>query len=148
MADSLTTEQIYELREAFDLLDRDGDGKVDVNDLAAAFRSLGHAASPADLQAMITEVDADGKNAIDFPEFLALMTRQARPSEIEDELRASFKHFAHDGEFITPGELRSLLISLGLDSSASVVRSLVSQGDRDRDGRISWDEFRAVALGE
>jgi Ca2+-binding EF-hand superfamily protein len=79
----VTTEQISEFREALDLLDRGGDGTVDVNDLAAAFRSLCRAASPADLHAMPAEVDAGGKNAIGFRESLALMARRARPREIE-----------------------------------------------------------------
>jgi calmodulin len=149
MAESISAEQLHDFREAFDLLDRNGDGVVTVDDLGAALHSLGHSTPIADLEAMIREVDADGSDNIDFTEFLALMLRQIRPSEVEEELKESFKVFDRNGDgFITAPELRSLLISLGLESSPSAIRSLINQGDRDRDGKISFDEFRAIALGE
>ena len=42
MADSLSDEQISELKEAFDLYDLSGDGTVDGRDLKDLLKSLGH----------------------------------------------------------------------------------------------------------
>lgn len=49
-----------EYRDAFDLFDRDGNGKVSSDELGALMRSLG--ANPKDehLQELINEVDYDG----------------------------------------------------------------------------------------
>jgi calmodulin len=149
MLDLPSAQQIEEFRQAFDIIDRGGDGLVDVEDLAAVMRAIGGAPSHAELQDMIGEVDADGKGKIDFTEFLALMSRQMRQSDIEDELRQTFRAFHREPDgAITAQELRRLLAALGLDASAQAVRAMIAEADRDRDGRISFEEFRALALGK
>jgi calmodulin len=149
MVDTLSAEQIQEFRQAFDIMDRNGDGVLTVDDLASVMRAIGQSPTHAELQDMIREVDADGNDQIDFTEFLALMSRQMRQSDIEDELREAFRVFDKDSDgFITPQELRSLLISLGLDSSADVIRRMINEADRNRDGKIDYSEFRALALGK
>jgi calmodulin len=149
MAETLSADQIQEFRQAFDIMDRNGDGVITVDDLATVMRAIGQAPNHSELQDMIREVDADGKDAIDFPEFLALMSRQMRQSDIEEELKQTFRVFDRDGDgFIVAADLRTLLISLGLDSSAQVIRAMIAEADRDRDGKISFNEFRALALGK
>lgn len=149
MVETLTADQIQEFRQAFDIIDRNGDGVITVDDLAAVMRAIGQSPTANELQDMIREVDADGNDTIDFTEFLALMSRQMRQSDIEDELREAFRVFDRDTDgFITPNELRSLLISLGLDSSAEVVRRMINEADKNRDGKIDYAEFRALALGK
>ena len=77
------------------------------------------------------------------------MSRQMRQSDIEDELREAFRVFDRDGDnFITATELRSLLISLGLDSSPEIIRRMIGEADRNHDGKIDFAEFRALALGK
>jgi calmodulin len=149
MVDSLSAEQIQEFRQAFDIMDRNGDGVITVDDLATVMRAIGQSPTHGELEDMIREVDADGNDNIDFTEFLALMSRQMRQSDIEEELRETFRVFDRDNDgFITPQELRTLLISLGLDSSAQVIRSMIAEADRNRDGKIDFSEFRALALGK
>jgi calmodulin len=149
MVDTLSAEQIQEFRQAFDIIDRNGDGAITVDDLATVMRAIGQSPTHNELQDMIREVDADGNDQIDFTEFLALMSRQMRQQDIEDELREAFRVFDRDGDgFITPQELRTLLISLGLDASAQVLRAMINEADRNRDGKIDYTEFRALALGK
>ena len=52
---------ISELREAFALFDKDGDGSITTAELATVMRSLGQNPTEADLKQMIKEVDIDGK---------------------------------------------------------------------------------------
>jgi calmodulin len=149
MVETLSAEQIQEFRQAFDIMDRNVDGVITVDDLATVMRAIGQSPTHSELQDMIREVDADGNENIDFTEFLALMSRQMRQSDIEEELRETFRVFDRDGDgFVTPQELRTLLISLGLDSSAQVIRSMIGEADADRDGKINFAEFRALALGK
>lgn len=42
---------------------------------------------------MLKEVDADGSGAIDFDEFLALMSKSASDQFVEDQLHAAFNDF-------------------------------------------------------
>jgi Ca2+-binding EF-hand superfamily protein len=149
MVETLSAEQIQEFRQAFDIMDRNGDGVITVDDLATVMRAIGQSPNHQELQDMIREVDADGNDNIDFTEFLALMSRQMRQSDIEEELKETFRVFDRDNDgFITPQELRTLLISLGLDSSAQVIRAMIAEADRNRDGKIDFAEFRALALGK
>ena len=63
-ADQLTEEQIAEFKEAFSLFDKDGDGTITTKELGTVMRSLGQNPTEAELQDMINEVDADGKNRL------------------------------------------------------------------------------------
>uniref|UniRef100_A0A8C5XQH6 EF-hand domain-containing protein n=1 Tax=Microcebus murinus TaxID=30608 RepID=A0A8C5XQH6_MICMU len=60
VADQLTEEQIAEFKEAFSLLDKDGDGTITTKELGTVMRSLGQNPTEAQLQDLINEVDADG----------------------------------------------------------------------------------------
>jgi calmodulin len=148
MVDTLSAEQIQEFRQAFDIMDRDGNGAITVEDLGKVMRAFNQSANHSELQDMIREVDADGNDEVDFTEFLALMSRQMRQSDIEEELRQTFAIIDRDKDnFVNAQDLRRLLIDLGLDASAQVIRSMITEADRDRDGKISFDEFRLLALG-
>ena len=52
---------LAELRDAFNLFDIDGDGKITTEELGTVMRSLGMNPSDSDLQEMIAEVDIDGE---------------------------------------------------------------------------------------
>ena len=73
-ADQLTEEQIAEFKEAFSLFDKDGDGTITTKELGTVMRSLGQNPTEAELQDMINEVDADGKQV-----FLLLHARKKTP---------------------------------------------------------------------
>jgi hypothetical protein len=55
-SDTLTDEQIDDFKEAFGLLDKDGDGTITTKELGPVMRSLGHNPTDAELQDMINEV--------------------------------------------------------------------------------------------
>ena len=145
----INAEQIQELRQAFDLMDRDADGIINISDLATVMNSLGQPLETNEIENMIKEADTGSKGGIDFLEFLALMSRQMRQSDVESELRESFRVIDREGDgFITPQNLKFILISLGLDSSPQTVRRMISEIDRNRNGKISFSEFKAIALGQ
>lgn len=55
-------ELFSEFKEAFSLFDKDGDGTITTKELGTVMRALGQNPTEAELQDMINEVDADGKN--------------------------------------------------------------------------------------
>lgn len=55
-----------EFKEAFSLFDKDGDGTITTKELGTVMRSLGQNPTEAELQDMINEVDADGRQNISF----------------------------------------------------------------------------------
>ena len=79
----MTDEQIAEFKEAFSLFDKNGDGKITTTELSTVMRSLGLNPTQAELQSMINEVDVDGNGTVDFPEFLSLMAREMKDTDID-----------------------------------------------------------------
>lgn len=53
-------------------------GCITTKELGTVMRSLGQNPTEAELQDMISEVDADQNGTIDFPEFLNLMARKMK----------------------------------------------------------------------
>ena len=46
---------------------------------------------------MVNEVDSDGDGTVDFPEFLVMMEREMKKTDVEEELGVAFRVFDKDG---------------------------------------------------
>ena len=93
MADQLTEEQTAEFREAFALFDKDGDGTISTKELGTVMNSLGQKPRAAELETMINEVDIDGNGEIDFEEFLTMMAKKLKETDLEEDIREAFRVF-------------------------------------------------------
>ena len=71
----LTEDEIEEIREAFNLFDTDGSGKIDPKELRAAMQSLGFENKNPTIYQMIAELE-DLDREIDFEEFLDAITNK------------------------------------------------------------------------
>nr|P15159.1 RecName: Full=Troponin C [Tachypleus tridentatus]prf//1508214A troponin C [Tachypleus tridentatus] len=63
-----------ELREAFRLYDKQGQGFINVSDLRDILRALDDKLTEDELDEMIAEIDTDGSGTVDFDEFMEMMT--------------------------------------------------------------------------
>ncbi|CAG7724381.1 unnamed protein product [Allacma fusca] len=63
-----------ELKEAFRLYDKAGNGYIPTTCLREILRELDDQLSNADLDGMIEEIDGDGSGTVDFDEFMEMMT--------------------------------------------------------------------------
>jgi len=63
-----------ELREAFRMYDKEGNGYINVRDLREILRALDDNLTEDELDEMITEIDTDGSGTVDFDEFMEMMT--------------------------------------------------------------------------
>ncbi|OIT31282.1 PREDICTED: calcium-binding protein CML24-like [Nicotiana attenuata] len=64
-----------ELREAFDLYDKDKNGKITAAELHSVMKNLGEKCSLKDCRRMISSVDVDGDGCVNFEEFKKMMSR-------------------------------------------------------------------------
>lgn len=90
----LTKNQLIELREAFNLMDRDSDSKLSVEDLTIFLESIGSPFSEEQVGEMIQELEPN-------PTYIVLLTLIGeRLSEIdaEKELVEAFKIFDEDND--------------------------------------------------
>lgn len=144
------------------MFDKDGDGTITTKELGTVMRSLGQNPTEAELQDMINEVDADGKNAIvifffvkielmvtfvflgngtiDFPEFLTMMARKMKDTDSEEEIREAFRVFDKDGNgFISAAELRHVMTNLGEKLTDEEVDEMIREADIDGDGQVNYE---------
>jgi len=63
-----------ELREAFRLYDKQGNGYINVSDLRDILRALDDNITEDELDEMIAEIDTDGSGTVDFDEFMEMMS--------------------------------------------------------------------------
>ena len=111
----LSQKRIKEIREAFAIFDKDGDGTISSQELCYVMRSLGMDPTERDLARwdvqfqflellsvliycvfrLMLAVDRDGSGKIEFQEFLDLMSENNEVSE--EDIRDAFRLFDKDG---------------------------------------------------
>lgn len=138
----LTEDDIEEIKEAFDLFDSDGSGTVEPRELKNAMTSLGFEAKNATLFHVITELDKDGSGAIDFEEFLNMMSCQMSDHISKEEIRGIFVLFDLDKTgHINIKNLRKIARDLGETCADEELLDLIVKGDSDGDGQVSFEDF-------
>merc|ERR1712106_583322 len=113
----LADEQKAEIREAFDLFDTDGTGTINIKELKVALRALGFEPKKEELKVLIQEVDADANGAIDFNDFLKIMSQKMNERDPKDEILKAFKLFDDD------------------------LQEMIDEADMDGDGEVNEAEF-------
>jgi calmodulin len=134
--------RFQEIKEAFNVFDKDNDGFITIKELGTVMRSLGHNPTEMELQDMIKLYDKDESGTIDFPEFLDLMTTKMKETELEEQLIETFKVFDRDGNGLLSGqELKYVMAVVGEVLTDTEVDELIKQADVDGDGFINYQEF-------
>ncbi|CAN0898506.1 Calmodulin-like protein 8 [Linum grandiflorum] len=130
----LTQDQIEEFRKAFCLIDKNGDGLITKEELAMVVQST-------EIHDMISEVDLLGDGAMDFDEFLTVISRKMQ-EHVRDELKEAFKVFDRDQDgFISPTDLMQVMINMGERLTEEEAEQMIREADLDGDGRVSYHDF-------
>jgi len=145
MVEPITEKRIAELREAFEIFDRDRDGYITIKELAEIMRNLGHPPTEGEVQDMISEVDIDGNGNINFQEYISLMARRMRDGDLEEEMKQVFRLFDRDGNgLVGASELKSLMLGIGEKITDDEVEDMIREADKDGDGYVSYQEFKDI----
>ncbi|XP_075163956.1 ecdysone-induced protein 63F 1 isoform X2 [Haematobia irritans] len=164
-----TEVELSDLRTAFDLLDRNRDGRVTANELQFMLKNLGINVRDEIINDLIREASHSGNGLINEAEFLqwvgriqALRDEQhqqqqqqqeenaSKPDELDDvteDLIAAFRVFDRDGNgFITRDELQTAMEMIGEPLTETQLTQLLAIADLDQDGRINYEEFTRLLL--
>ncbi|EAW08408.1 putative calmodulin [Aspergillus clavatus NRRL 1] len=114
-AAQLTPVQLREIREAFQVLDRDNDGSVDKDDVADVLINIGQDAS------IISQFFPPGASqTINFPTFLNILSSLLAPLSARQELTNALAAFDDDDSGqIDVAELRDALMHTAADDGLS-----------------------------
>mmetsp|Transcript_626 Transcript_626/g.1472 ORF Transcript_626/g.1472 Transcript_626/m.1472 type:complete len:358 (-) Transcript_626:70-1143(-) len=157
-----------ELRESFELLDRDSTERISFDNLADSMAALGVVVTEGELGEMLRRFDLFQTGDISFQEFCIMMAApdpmRSLPSfpsseldadgdsdsdcvvvadeELEDELRQTFDALDVDKSgFIDAANLREVLSRFGAELSEEEAQEMLKQGDVKGNGVIDLDEF-------
>lgn len=133
-------DDIKNLRDTFQALDKDGDGSITIDELQ---RGFGHVENSKTLLQLLKGADTDNSGSIDYTEFLAA-TIDAKTFMKQDYLRTAFNMFDKDGSGkIDKDELVELL--QGEDFTNMVpqeeLKIYLKEVDANGDGEIDFEEF-------
>ncbi|KAL6534635.1 hypothetical protein OROGR_013310 [Orobanche gracilis] len=139
----ISADVYLELKQAFEMIDRDGDGKIMKEDLERLLCRLGsQPPNKEDLELILNEVDRDGDGCISLEEFYAIGSAFAPPA-CDGELREVFDFFDSDRDGrITPEELFSVFRTIG-DAGCTLedCRRMIGGIDRNGYGFVCFEDF-------
>ena len=138
----LTEEEILEIKDAFDLFDVGKTGKIETRDLKQAMENQGFQYKSPTIFKMVCELDVEGRNRVDFDEFLDMMTENVVEESSKDEVRKVFNLFDVDQTgFIELKNLKKIAKELGENLKEEDIIELITKSDADGDGKVSFQEF-------
>ncbi|KAJ1125122.1 hypothetical protein NDU88_003559 [Pleurodeles waltl] len=143
----LGTDEIEELKEAFQEFDKDKDGYITCKDLGNLMRTMGYMPTEMELIELSQQINMNLGGRVDFEDFVDLMT----PKLLEEtagmigvrELRDAFKEFDANGDGeITLDELQQAMQRLlGEKLTTSEIEDVVKEADLNGDGTVDFEEF-------
>ena len=143
--DFITEEEQQEIKEAFNIIDKDCDGFIKTDELATLLRTLGHNPTKEELDELIKQYDIDNSGTIDFNEFIVLMNNKLKEQQEGQELLETFQVFDKDADgYINADDIKAVRdwVKEGTENlDDDLIRELIEQGDRDGDGKINYHEF-------
>ena len=71
--DMVDSEQLEELKEAFKVFDKDGNGFISAAELRHVMTNLGEKLTDEEVDEMIREADVDGDGQVNYDEFVKMM---------------------------------------------------------------------------
>lgn len=122
----LTNTQKRELREAFDLFDADGTGRIPATDVKVALRALGFEVKKEELRQLLNEVGCNVNNTIDFNEFMSVLLLKAGERETKAEVLRAFRQLdVADKGFVAMEDIQQVAELLEQDLTEDELREMM-----------------------
>mmetsp|Transcript_32449 Transcript_32449/g.50542 ORF Transcript_32449/g.50542 Transcript_32449/m.50542 type:complete len:514 (+) Transcript_32449:267-1808(+) len=141
-------ERIDELREAFNILDRDHMNRISVNNLTEMLRILGNYKNPQEVKNMVDGFDLYHLGHISFEEFCIMMGPREKGKGTALSVKEMMDVFSsldvHNLGNITAAELQEVMQKLGTQMTDAEVKEAMKKIDKKGDGVIDFEEFQSL----
>ncbi|XP_070616185.1 centrin-1-like [Erythrolamprus reginae] len=134
-----------QMREAFDLLDADGTGTIDVRDLKVSIRALGFDPTKEELRRVGAEVDKEGAGKIGFDAFYSVMAQKMSEVDSKEDVLKAFKLFVdQESGRIAFKNLKQIAAEIGEKLTDEELQEMITEADLDGDGEVTEQDFLKV----
>ena len=137
----LSEQEICELREAFNIFDKDSDGSIPLDKLILLLKSLKQNPTQNEIKEL---AETFGNLKINFNQFLIIMAKRIEKKNIDEDkyFRSLFDVMDRNKNGkISLEEIKYLISHSNVDISDEDIKFLTKEADSDGDGLISYDEF-------
>ncbi|XP_061496310.1 calmodulin-like protein 3 [Rhineura floridana] len=124
---SKDSESEEEIREAFRVFDKEGNGYISAAELRHVMTNLGEKLTDEEVDEMIKEADVDRDGRVNYEEFVRVMMEM---SELGTVLRS----------------LEHVMINLREKFTDERMEQMIKHADEDGDGKISYEEFEKLMV--
>ncbi|OMJ87994.1 hypothetical protein SteCoe_10147 [Stentor coeruleus] len=131
------------LKEVFDVLDRDHNGYLNANEFSTAVRVIGLNPTEADIKEILEEADKDFDGVLNFEEFVGLYKtiKIGNEKNAEDILGLFNKCKENADGFITIEELKEILSGDGEPLYQEEIKRIIKHFDKNKTGKINVEEL-------
>ena len=138
----ISVEEVLDIKDAFDLFDKDNDGTISVNELLFAMKEMGYDVKHGAVYTMVNDLDMDGSGEMDFDEFFSIMTQKMDENTSKHDIERVFYMFDKDRNGkIEVDDLRRNAMRCGIEISADDANEIIQRGDLDGDGVVNLEDF-------
>eukprot|EP00339_Tiarina_fusa_P000908 CAMPEP_0116998546 /NCGR_PEP_ID=MMETSP0472-20121206/1577_1 /TAXON_ID=693140 ORGANISM="Tiarina fusus, Strain LIS" /NCGR_SAMPLE_ID=MMETSP0472 /ASSEMBLY_ACC=CAM_ASM_000603 /LENGTH=556 /DNA_ID=CAMNT_0004697725 /DNA_START=11 /DNA_END=1681 /DNA_ORIENTATION=+ len=136
IAHKSSAEDILDLRKLFDQYDEGNDGTISFDEFRKALEASNY--PEKEVKEIFKSIDVNQNGHIMYTEFIAAaLTSQANIEE--ERIAEAFDRLdSDDSGYISRENLKEFL---GKESTWKDVEAIMNEGDKDKDGKISWEDF-------
>lgn len=148
-SENISMDFILEMKEAFQLFDKNGDGFISAKELGVLMRTLGRNPTEEEIMNIMNEIDVDHNGKLDFSEFTIMMRDKLSGEDMEQEIKQAFRVFDRNGDgYISKSEFKHCMMHFGERFTDEEVEEMISEADANNDGKIDYTEFSQMILKE
>ena len=141
----LSSEEVDEIKQAFDLFDTNGTGKIDPKELKAAMQSLGFDSKNPTIYQLFADLDtpeAERNGGINFDDFVDAINDKLGDKESKEGIRRIFDLFIDDpnADTITLSSLKKISKELGENMSDEELKDMLERASKNG-VELTFEEF-------
>jgi len=147
LAENMSEKPSKKIEEHFKNLDKDGNGKLDNEELCLLLMDIGMTKTKAkeEATAMIKQCDSDRSGYIEMNEFLTIWQRKML-SINETYIHTVFSVLDTNGDGHIDAQELAKVLDMQNDGDDLKINEIIKEVDTDKDGKINFEEFRAAML--
>lgn len=141
----LSSDEVEEIKQAFDLFDTNGTGKIDPKELKAAMQSLGFDSKNPTIYSLIADLDtpeAERNGGINFDDFVDAINQKLGDKESKEGIRRIFDLFIDDpnADTITLSSLKKIAKELGENMTDEELKDMLERASQNG-VELTFEEF-------